>query len=188
MLRTYTASERVFAGTLPRTVGRGPAPGGGRGPRGNIERRSGSLNPALGGSATSLEKVARPDACGTHYLALSGVPGVQPHESRLTQIDLEFRVGNTWPSVEVLDVLAGLCALSSARSGCLSVMALGSGRCKRLGYDSTSGSTWARRAGGVSPDLVRTVPCGRYLSLDERIGILVGMRIGPSVRAIAAGL
>ena len=57
-----------------------------------------------------------------------------------------------------------------------------------LGYDPASGLVWARRTGGVCPDFARRTPVGRYLCLEERIEILVGMRMGLSIRAIAAGL
>jgi transposase, IS30 family len=57
-----------------------------------------------------------------------------------------------------------------------------------LGYDAAVGLSWARRTGGVCPDFARVIPAGRYLYLEERIEILVGVRLGLSIRQIAAGL
>jgi IS30 family transposase len=57
-----------------------------------------------------------------------------------------------------------------------------------LGYDAAVGLSWARRTGGVCPDFARVIPAGRYLYLEERIEILVGVRLGFSIRQIAAGL
>lgn len=57
-----------------------------------------------------------------------------------------------------------------------------------LGYDAHAGLSWARRTGGVRPELACHIPAGRYLYLEERIEILVGVRLGLSIRQIAAGL
>jgi IS30 family transposase len=57
-----------------------------------------------------------------------------------------------------------------------------------LGYDAAVGLEWLRRTGGVCPDFAKRVPTGRYLYLEERIEILVGIRLGWSIRKIAAGL
>lgn len=57
-----------------------------------------------------------------------------------------------------------------------------------LGYDATAGLSWARRTGGVCPDFARSIPVGRYLCLEERIEILVGLRLGRSIREVARDL
>lgn len=57
-----------------------------------------------------------------------------------------------------------------------------------LGYGATAGLSWARRTGGVCPDFARSIPVGRYLCLEERIEILVGLRLGRSIREIARDL
>jgi IS30 family transposase len=59
----------------------------------------------------------------------------------------------------------------------------------RLGLNEATGPKWARQVGGVTPYYVsRPAPQGRYLSLDERIQIQVGMHLELSIRAIARGL
>jgi IS30 family transposase len=57
-----------------------------------------------------------------------------------------------------------------------------------LGRVGSTGWHWAQEAGGVCPDYVVHPPRGRYLSLDERIQILVGIKLGSSIREIAQGL
>ena len=59
---------------------------------------------------------------------------------------------------------------------------------RALGYDPAAGLVWARRTGGVCPDFARRELAGRYLCLEERIEILVGIRMGLSIRRIAVGL
>ena len=57
-----------------------------------------------------------------------------------------------------------------------------------LGRVGSAGWRWAQQAGGVCPDYVIHPPGGRYLSLEERIQILVGLKLGSSIREIAKGL
>ena len=59
----------------------------------------------------------------------------------------------------------------------------------RLGLNEATGPKWARQVGGVTPYYVSSpAPQGRYLSLEERIQIQVGMYLELSIRAIARGL
>lgn len=53
-------------------------------------------------------------------------------------------------------------------------------------YVATMGMRWIHDAGGVTPDFVRTVPSGRFLSIAEREQILAGVSRGWSIRRIAA--
>ena len=57
-----------------------------------------------------------------------------------------------------------------------------------LGRAGSTGWKWAIKAGGVCPDYVTTPPRGRYLSMEERLEIYVGIRFGSSIREIARGL
>ena len=58
----------------------------------------------------------------------------------------------------------------------------------RLGLGAITGSKWAHQTGGVRPAFVTTTPSGRYLSIEERAQILVGIRLDLSIREIARGL
>jgi IS30 family transposase len=59
----------------------------------------------------------------------------------------------------------------------------------RLGLNRATGTRWARQAGGVTPRYVTPKPSkGRYLCLEERIEIQVGVHMRLSIRAIARGL
>src|SRR6476661_2669144 len=58
----------------------------------------------------------------------------------------------------------------------------------RLGYQESAGYTWARKVGGVMPSFVMHAPTGRYLSLEERVEIQLGIRCGWSLRKIARGM
>jgi transposase, IS30 family len=63
------------------------------------------------------------------------------------------------------------------------------GAAVELGLNPSAGRRWSRETGGVIPSFVTAPPLqGRYLSLDERIEILVGMKLGLSIRQIARGL
>jgi IS30 family transposase len=54
--------------------------------------------------------------------------------------------------------------------------------------DAHTGQRWFRQAGGVVPAHVRTKRVGRYLSLEEREEIFVGVQRGSSIRLIAKSL
>jgi IS30 family transposase len=54
-----------------------------------------------------------------------------------------------------------------------------------LGVHPKSGALWVRETGGVTPDFVTHPPQGRFLSIDERERILVGVDRGDSIRQIA---
>jgi IS30 family transposase len=59
----------------------------------------------------------------------------------------------------------------------------------RVGLNEATGPKWARQVGGVTPYFVSAPASkGRYLSLEERIQIQVGMHMELSIRAIARGL
>jgi IS30 family transposase len=59
----------------------------------------------------------------------------------------------------------------------------------RLGLNRDTGRKWARQAGGVAPYYVTKAPSrGRYLCLEERIQIQMGVHLGLAIRAIARGL
>jgi transposase, IS30 family len=60
---------------------------------------------------------------------------------------------------------------------------------RRVGLNEATGPKWARQVGGVAPYYVSAPAAkGRYLSLEERIQIQVGMHLELSIRAIAHGL
>jgi len=59
----------------------------------------------------------------------------------------------------------------------------------RHGMNRDTGTKWARQAGGVTPSYVTKPPAqGRYLCLQERIQIQIGVHMELSIRAIARGL
>jgi IS30 family transposase len=57
-----------------------------------------------------------------------------------------------------------------------------------LGLNQYTGRDWFRQAGGVVPAFVTTQPSQRYLSVEEREEILVGLEHGETIRAIARRL
>jgi IS30 family transposase len=57
-----------------------------------------------------------------------------------------------------------------------------------VGYEMSAGKNWFRKAGGVTPAFVTSPARGRYLSVEERVEILVGLKLRLSIRAIARGL
>ena len=58
----------------------------------------------------------------------------------------------------------------------------------RVGHQEGAGRAWVRQVGGVMPSFVMNRPTGRYLCLQERVEIQVGVRLGWSIRKIARGL
>src|SRR5712692_3228873 len=58
----------------------------------------------------------------------------------------------------------------------------------RLGFHTHTGERWFRQAGGVVPAYVQAKRSGRYLSLEEREEIFVGVQRGSSIRFIANSL
>ena len=59
---------------------------------------------------------------------------------------------------------------------------------RRVGHQLRSGRAWVRQVGGVMPSFVIHRPRGRYLCLEERVEIQIGIRLGWSVRKIARGM
>ena len=57
-----------------------------------------------------------------------------------------------------------------------------------LGLHTHTGERWFRQAGGVVPAYVQAKRSGRYLSLEEREEIFVGVQRGSSMRLIAKSL
>jgi len=57
-----------------------------------------------------------------------------------------------------------------------------------LGFNEQTGKEWFRQAGGVVPAYVQAKRSSRYLSLEEREEIFVGVQRGSSMRLIAKGL
>jgi IS30 family transposase len=58
----------------------------------------------------------------------------------------------------------------------------------RVGHQVRVGYTWVRQVGGVMPWFVTHPPQGRYLCLEERVEIQVGIRMGWSIRTVASGM
>lgn len=59
---------------------------------------------------------------------------------------------------------------------------------RRVGHERSAGYAWVRKVGGVMPTFVMHPPAGRYLSLEERVEIRVGIVAGWSIRKIARGM
>ena len=57
---------------------------------------------------------------------------------------------------------------------------------ERVGYEKTAGTRWLQKAGGVEPAFVKAVPSGRFLSVEDREEILVGVHLGLTKAEIAA--
>src|ERR1700687_6455547 len=57
-----------------------------------------------------------------------------------------------------------------------------------LGFNEQTGKKWFSQAGGVVPAYVQAKRSGRYLSLEEREEIFVGVQRGSSMRLIAKSL
>jgi transposase, IS30 family len=57
-----------------------------------------------------------------------------------------------------------------------------------LGFHTHTGQRWFEQAGGVAPSFVQAKRGGRYLSLEEREEIFVGVQRGSSIRFIAKSL
>ena len=56
----------------------------------------------------------------------------------------------------------------------------------RVGYQKTAGVRWLQKAGGVEPAFVKAVPSGRFLTIEDREEILVGVHLGLTKAEIAA--
>ncbi len=59
---------------------------------------------------------------------------------------------------------------------------------QRVGHRWRAGYAWVSQVGGVMPAFVLHPPSGRYLSLQERIEIRVGIAMDWSIRKIARGM
>jgi len=57
-----------------------------------------------------------------------------------------------------------------------------------LGFNRHTGERWFGQAGGVAPSFVQAKRGSRYLSLEEREEIFVGVQRGSSIRFIARSL
>jgi IS30 family transposase len=57
---------------------------------------------------------------------------------------------------------------------------------ERVGYEKTAGIRWLQKAGGVEPAFVKAEPSGRFLTIEDREPILVGVELGLTKAEIAA--
>jgi IS30 family transposase len=57
---------------------------------------------------------------------------------------------------------------------------------ERVGYEKTAGIRWLQKAGGVEPAFVKAEPSGRFLTIEDREQILVGVELGLTKAEIAA--
>jgi IS30 family transposase len=56
----------------------------------------------------------------------------------------------------------------------------------RVGCEKDAGARWLQKAGGVEPAFVKAVPSGRFLTIEDREEILVGVHLGLTKAQIAA--